>query len=128
MVEKDEEWPCPAAPPQSPRDILTWEYQSPLPKSLSRGRRFRKGVRKEPELGLPGGWGSTLCTQDHGTFAMVLKNMMGRLAWAQWGAGGLAGGGQPRAACGRDWTSGCGGHQLHVPVIRAFLGSGILSV
>lgn len=95
--------------PKAHGDIPKREYQSPPPESLSRGRGFRKWVRKEPELGLPGGWHSAPCTQDHGTFAMVLKNMMGRLAWAQWGAGGLAGGGQPRGVCGGDWKSGCGG-------------------
>ena len=108
MVEKDEEWPrikvgLVLQPlPKAHGDIPKREYQSPSPESFSKGRGFRKGLRKEPEVGLPGGWGSAPCTQDHGTFTMVLKNMMGKAGLGMVGRGRSCWWGQLRAGCAGD--------------------------
>lgn len=59
---------------------------------------------------------------------MVLKNVMGEAGLGMVGSERSCWWGQLRAVCAGDWKSGCGGHLLRVPVMRAFLGSGILSV
>lgn len=111
--------------PKAHGDIPKREYQSLPPSHSAEGEGPGRGLERTRGRAARS-WGSTPCTQDHGKFTTVLKNVMGEAGLGMVGAvGGLAGG-----ASFRQFVLVTGNQDdlLHVPVMRAFLGSGILSV